>query len=84
MRKLIAKVNTAQRSGLNPKTLFVYENESGTVGYNYTNNQGEGFPERCFIPACNGVGSWSDERVVGALALPLPPQSSLTSGTCPS
>ena len=43
MRKLIAKVNTAQRSGLNPKTLFVYENGSGTVGYNYTNNQGMSF-----------------------------------------
>ena len=43
MRKLIAKVNTAQRSGSNPKTLFVYENESGTVGYNYTNSQGTSF-----------------------------------------
>lgn len=43
MRKLIAKVNTAQRSGLNPKTLFVYENESGTIGYNYTNNRGLSF-----------------------------------------
>jgi hypothetical protein len=43
MKKLIAKVNTAQRSGLNPKTLFVYENESGTVGYRYLNNQGTSF-----------------------------------------
>ena len=43
MKKLIAKVNTRQRSGLNPKTLFVYENESGTVGYRYTNSSGTSF-----------------------------------------
>jgi len=43
MRKLIAKVNTRQRNGLNPKTLFVYENESGTVGYSYTNSSGTSF-----------------------------------------
>lgn len=43
MRKLIAKVNTQQRSGENPKILFVYENESGTVGYRYANSSGTNF-----------------------------------------
>ena len=43
MKKLIAKVNTAQRSGSNPKTLFVYENESGTIGYRYLNSHGTSF-----------------------------------------
>ena len=43
MKKLIAKVSTQQRSGLNPKTLFVYENQSGTVGYRYTNSGGTSF-----------------------------------------
>ena len=43
MRKLIGKVNTQQRNGLNPKTLFVYENQSGTVGYSYTNSSGTSF-----------------------------------------
>ena len=43
MKKLIAKVSTQQRGGLNPKTLFVYENESGTVGYQYTNSSGTSF-----------------------------------------
>ena len=43
MKKLIAKVSTQQRSGLNPKTLLVYENQSGTVGYRYTNSGGMSF-----------------------------------------
>ena len=43
MHKLIGKINTEQRGGLNPKTLYVYENESGTVGYRYTDKRGTRF-----------------------------------------
>mgnify|MGYP005999112105 CR=1 FL=1 len=43
MQKLIGKIYTEQRGGLNPKTLYVYENESGTVGYRYTDKRGTRF-----------------------------------------
>jgi hypothetical protein len=44
MRKLIGKVNTESYGyHPNPKTLYIYENESGTVGYSYTNSRGTSF-----------------------------------------
>jgi hypothetical protein len=43
MKKLVAKVSTQQRSGLNPKTLYIYETDSGMVSYSYTNSRGSSF-----------------------------------------
>jgi len=43
MQKLIGKINTEQYGGLNPKTLYVYENESGAVGYRYISKSGTSF-----------------------------------------
>ncbi len=43
MKKLIAKVSTQQRSGLNPKSLYVFETDCGMVDYSYTNKRGVRF-----------------------------------------
>ena len=43
MKKLIAKVNTEQSYHPNPKTLYIYETESGMVSYSYTNKRGVSF-----------------------------------------
>ena len=43
MKKLIAKVNTQQRSGLNPKVLHIFETDCGMVDYSYTNKRGVRF-----------------------------------------
>ncbi len=43
MKKLIGKVNTVQYSGVNPKTLHIFETESGMVYYSYTNKRGVRF-----------------------------------------
>ncbi len=43
MKKLVAKVSTRQRSGANPKTLYIYETDSGMVSYSYTNSRGSSF-----------------------------------------
>lgn len=43
MQKLIGKIYTEQSNGLNPKILYVYENESGTVDYTYTDKRGTRF-----------------------------------------
>ena len=43
MQKLLAKVNTEESYNPNPKTLYVYETESGMVNYSYTNKRGISF-----------------------------------------
>ena len=43
MKKLIAKVNTQQRSGLNPKVLHIFETDCGMVDYSQTNKRGVRF-----------------------------------------